>query len=69
MYYTRAYKSYNKFIHFPNFYQNLGLKGQKLSKFVPIRWHIDPMIQMISQNWNLDLKNAQFWQKMEKIDV
>ena len=25
-----------KFIHFPNFYQNLGLKGQKLSKFVPM---------------------------------
>ena len=23
-----------KFIHFPNFYQNLGLKGQKLWKFV-----------------------------------
>ena len=42
----------------PNFYQNL-------SKFVPIRWQIDPMIQMIKQNWNLDLKNAQFWQKMD----
>ena len=29
--------NFDKFIHFPNFYQNLGLKGQKLSKFVPIR--------------------------------
>ena len=42
-----------------------SLKGQKLSKFVPIRWQIDPMIQMITQNWNWDLKNAQFWQKMD----
>ena len=25
-------------------YQNLGLKGQKLSKFVPIRCQIDPTI-------------------------
>ena len=33
---------FDKFIHFPNFYQNLGLKGQKLSKFVPIRRQIDP---------------------------
>ena len=23
------------------------------------------MIQMITHNWNLDLKNAQFWQKMD----
>ena len=44
-------------------YQNLGLKGQKLSKFVPIRWQIAPTIPNYQLYWNLDLKNAQFWQK------
>ena len=28
--------NFDKFIHFPNFDQILGLKGQKLSKFVEI---------------------------------
>ena len=49
----------------PNFDQNLGLKGQKLSKFVPIRWQIDLIIPNYQLNWNLDHKNAQFWQKMD----
>ena len=48
-----------KIIHFSNFYQNLGLKGQKLSKFVPIRSQIDPIIRNYPIYWNLDLKNAQ----------
>ena len=46
-------------------YQNLGLKGQKWSKCVPIRWQIDPIITNYQLYWNLDLKNAQFWQKMD----
>ena len=56
---------FDKFIHFSNFYQNLGLKGQKLSKFVPMRWQIDPTILNYQLYWNLELKNAQFWQKMD----
>ena len=35
------YPNFDKFIHFPNLYHNLGWKGQQLSKFVPIRWQID----------------------------
>ena len=46
-------------------YEKLGLKGQKLSKFVPIRWQIDPTILNYQLYWNLDLKNAQFWQKKD----
>ena len=38
-------------------YQNLGLKGQKLSK---LRWQIDPIIPNYQLYWNLDLKNAVF---------
>ena len=54
----------------PNFDKNLGnvwflgLKGQKLSNFLPIRWQIDPFIPIYQLYWNLDLKNAQFWQKI-----
>ena len=47
------------------FIKKLGLKGQKLSKFVPIRWEIDPTILNYQPYWNLDLKNAQFWQKKD----
>ena len=50
--------NFDKFIHFPNFYQNLGLKGQKLSKFVPIRWQTDPIIPNYQLYGNLDLKNT-----------
>ena len=55
----------------PNFDKNLenvwilGLKGQKLSKCLPIRWQIDPTIPNYQLYWNLDLKKAQFWQKMD----
>ena len=50
--------NFDKYIHFPNLYQNLGLKGQKLSKFWPIRWQIDPIIPNYPLYWNLNLKNC-----------
>ena len=55
--------NFDKFLHFPNFDQNLGLKGQKLSKFVPTIGLIIPNYQL---HWNLDLKNAQFCQNKVK---
>ena len=53
--------NFDKFIHFPNFDQNLGLKGQKLSKFVPITFQIDLIIPNYQLYRNLDLKR----QKMD----
>ena len=44
---------------------NLSKFGFKRSKCVPIRWQIDPIIPNDQLYWNLDLKNAQVWQKMD----